>query len=568
MGRVRNNPSGSHWNRPEAGNDTLVIGIDFGTTYCGAAWATAADFDREKINFIINWPGTGREEGKAPTELYYDPENGEMSWGFDIPGDVEPVRWFKLLLLKDEDLVPEIRESEFLLRSRKALRKLGKSPVDVIADYLRALWSHIQETIIKSRGKSVVNALTFHVVLTVPAIWKEYARQDMEKAAKQAGILDRRFAGPTRLTFAPEPEAAALSTLFERGGESNAGDVYIICDAGGGTVDLITYAIESVEPIRMREAVEGTGGLCGGIFIDEAFQDLCQNRLGRRWEHLSPRCIKDIMKGEWERSIKPQFTPRISKRSTLSGSPQKHSVAKSHLQVAFTGVFSQILELIKAQKKKTIDQGLEVTGIILVGGLGGSPYLYQYLSDELARADISVLQSGGIGPRTAICHGAVFKGFLESGSSDATKTGQNQAAKLIQITSTISRASFGVSFSSTFRKGVHLEEDMFWNDDWAEYQARNQMEWYIKKGECVSNKNPVSHQYVRVFSKQWDGRYTETIYQCEDPEPPTRQTSSTIDGMKQKLSYSMEMIPTGATVDFAVICNGTRLGNTSLKVCS
>lgn len=182
----------------------------------------------------MSWPGTGRDEGKAPTELFF--EDDQVSWGFDIPIDVEPIRWFKLLLLKDEDLAPEIRESEFLLRSRKALRKLVKSPVDVIADYLRVLWSHIQDTIIKSRGKSVVNALTFHVVLTVPAIWKQYARQDMEKAAKQAGILEPRFAGPTQLTFAPEPEAAALSTLFERGGESNAGDVYIICDAGGGTV--------------------------------------------------------------------------------------------------------------------------------------------------------------------------------------------------------------------------------------------------------------------------------------------------------------------------------------------
>lgn len=182
----------------------------------------------------MSWPGTGREEGKAPTELFY--EDGQTSWGFDIPLDVEPIRWFKLLLLKDEDLQPEIRESEFVLRSRKALRKLGKSPVDVIADYLRVLWGHIQDTITKSRGKSVVNALTFHVVLTVPAIWKQYARQDMEKAARQAGIMNTRFVGPTQLTFAPEPEAAALSTLFERGDESKAGDVYIICDAGGGTV--------------------------------------------------------------------------------------------------------------------------------------------------------------------------------------------------------------------------------------------------------------------------------------------------------------------------------------------
>jgi molecular chaperone DnaK (HSP70) len=137
---------------------------------------------------------------------------------------------------EDEDLDEELRSSEFLLRGRKMLRENGKTAVDLIADYLRLLWKHVLETIHKSRGESVVDALSFHVVITVPAIWKGYARQGMQEAARKSGILDPRPAGPTTLTFAPEPEAAALSTLCEKGRVTTKGDVYVICDAGGGTV--------------------------------------------------------------------------------------------------------------------------------------------------------------------------------------------------------------------------------------------------------------------------------------------------------------------------------------------
>lgn len=202
--------------------------------YSGAAWATAADFQADQINLITSWPGTGREEGKAPTELFY--EDTRLMWGYEIPSDADPIRWFKLLLLREEDLASDLRDSEFLLRGRKMLRESEKTAVNLIADYLRALWRHVLDTIQKARGKSVVEGLSFNVVITVPAIWKDYARQGMEEAAREAGILDTRPAGPTTFTFAPEPEAAALASICESGRKVEAGNVFVICDAGGGTV--------------------------------------------------------------------------------------------------------------------------------------------------------------------------------------------------------------------------------------------------------------------------------------------------------------------------------------------
>lgn len=162
-------------------------------------------------------------------------DHDRVIWGYSIPPDVKPIRWFKLLLLQEKDLDPEIQVSEILLDARKRLTEANKTVVDVIADYLGALWSHVLGQIERARSKSVLEALAFHVVLTVPAIWPDYARRDMKEAARKAGILDDRLAGPTTLSFAPEPEAAALASLLDRGPYSKTGEVYMVCDAGGGT---------------------------------------------------------------------------------------------------------------------------------------------------------------------------------------------------------------------------------------------------------------------------------------------------------------------------------------------
>ena len=199
------------------------------------AWATKVDYENNDINYIASWPGNGLGVGKAPTELWYD-EDDEPYWGYEVPADGDPNRWFKILLLRDEDLDIQLKETELFARIRATMAESGKTALDLVTEYLRLLWGHTISTIERARGESEVEALAIHVVLTVPAIWKGYARQLMEVAARDAGILDSRAAGKTELTLAPEPEAAALSTLLEQGSGVRPSHTYVICDAGGGTV--------------------------------------------------------------------------------------------------------------------------------------------------------------------------------------------------------------------------------------------------------------------------------------------------------------------------------------------
>jgi hypothetical protein len=56
----------------------------------------------------------------------------------------------------------------------------------------------------------------------------------------------------------------------------------VVCDAGGGTVDLVSYTVVKLEPvIEVNEAAPGTGALCGSTYLNRRFKDFLQSRLGQ-----------------------------------------------------------------------------------------------------------------------------------------------------------------------------------------------------------------------------------------------------------------------------------------------
>lgn len=74
----------------------------------------------------------------------------------------------------------------------------------------------------------------------------------LPKAAEAAGMKP--------ITLIKEPEAAALYTFRNLGFSIKSDDAFVVCDAGGGTVDLVSYEVESLHPTtRIKELVPGNG---------------------------------------------------------------------------------------------------------------------------------------------------------------------------------------------------------------------------------------------------------------------------------------------------------------------
>ncbi len=60
------------------------------------------------------------------------------------------------------------------------------------------------------------------------------------------------------------------------------GDTFVLCDAGGGTVDLISYRVSALRPLlEIEEASPGSGSLCGSSFLNRIFQ----KRLYDKFKH-------------------------------------------------------------------------------------------------------------------------------------------------------------------------------------------------------------------------------------------------------------------------------------------
>jgi hypothetical protein len=182
--------------------------------YSGVSWAFSGN--PEEINEIKRWPVDRRrfyDEVQIPSQ--FDPVT--RNWGFLIPENSDPIRWFKLLLLRPEDMEHDVRNSEQLKNARAKLQGMGASAsdavIEVIAEFLRQIWMHSLEQI---RRDIDIDVLPLKVALTVPAIWPAYAREMMKEAASRAGILGYRPIGETTLALVEEPEAAAVATLFDR----------------------------------------------------------------------------------------------------------------------------------------------------------------------------------------------------------------------------------------------------------------------------------------------------------------------------------------------------------------
>lgn len=86
----------------------------------------------------------------------------------------------------------------------------------------------------------------------VPAVWSDAAKNATVQAAKVAGLFP--------VTLIKEPEAAALYTMHSLDFTLNVGDAFVVCDAGGGTVDLISYEVTDRNPkLQLKELVPGKG---------------------------------------------------------------------------------------------------------------------------------------------------------------------------------------------------------------------------------------------------------------------------------------------------------------------
>lgn len=271
-----------------------------------------------------------RYSHKVPSDIAYD-EHGKAFCGFDLPEGCTRLKWTKILLETDPDpSVLERLNHRDVKASKAAIEKLGKSPVQVVADYLRWLWERILEAIIDdtSWDQDDIDNANPTIVMTVPAMWSDMARHNTAQAAELAGLAREGWT----LKFITEPEAAAISELHERMGKGlSAGDCFIVCDGGGGTVDLVSFEIRNKMPFTLDQKTVAAGGLCGSIYIDQMFEDQIKSLLQGDWDKLSDTAKTEIRE-KFAYVIKPSFEGQLPGSLGKIPLPIGNDVEFEHIQ--------------------------------------------------------------------------------------------------------------------------------------------------------------------------------------------------------------------------------------------
>ncbi|KAI9683419.1 MAG: hypothetical protein M1829_005491 [Trizodia sp. TS-e1964] len=484
----------------------IVVGVDFGTTYSALAWASTASPDQ--IEIIQNWPTSGALVGaQAPTEIaYMDGDSSNYSWGYDISPLARKVKWFKLGLEADH------ASSVMHLPN-------GMQVQDVVRDYLAALYQHAISTLWRRFDRSVMQMTRVDFVLTVPAIWTDAAKQKTIEAAMKAGMGNEHG-----LQLLSEPESAAIYTLKitdSQNSQIKVGDRIVVCDAGGGTVDLISYDIRQVVPcLSVIECAAGTGDFCGSTYIDRNFEALFASRMGNHSERLTVEQRQQVVKN-FETTKKafrdsPTQTafyvnvPTIGNLEEARVIGGNFEVTQAEMRSLFDPVIFKIVNLIRDQVVTVSTNNDRVSFILLVGGFGESEYLYKRVDEWARQYGIQVIQ-----PReasTAIVRGAVLKGVEPSMGPQKTEVVRR------------ARRSYGSPTSQIFVYGRHLEEDAYLDSLTGLKMARNQISWFIRKNQPMGEDEKFSHSFYRPFRKclPWE----DSLVSCELDVPPLRWDSS------------------------------------------
>ncbi|KAI1372164.1 hypothetical protein F4677DRAFT_463469 [Hypoxylon crocopeplum] len=469
----------------------LVIGIDFGTTYSGIAWAQSERPDR---NILINdWPssrmnGAGVLSPKVQTKLRYLNDRGsEFEWGFQIQDDAQPqqiLSLFKLGLGQGK-----LRSSAEAVGKSLNFRNVDQN----ITDYLSGLFQHFVNIIRRQMGTGILEYAPVQFILTVPAIWSDYAKQRTLEAFERIPSLPKGHS----TTLLSEPEAAAIAALQEISRHNlTVNDSFVIVDAGGGTVDLITYTITALHPVlEVVEATEGTGDFCGSSRLNDRFAELLISRF-RDVAGWNQDILNDALE-HFESNTKRRFTMNALACDQSFAVPVRGLGYNAELGIHKAGRLSlrsdelhmlfepDVLRIIQLVKEQIALANVKIQKILMVGGYGSSMYLRERLhiaiqEDASMGKNIEILQPPN--SWTSVVSGAVMKGL-----SLANPT--NYDVPIVKART--ARKHYGYVLGVEFDDIEHqtIRPKRYYDGRRGVWRVEA-MHWIIKRGKLVSEDTP------------------------------------------------------------------------------
>ncbi|CAM1509097.1 Fc.00g028360.m01.CDS01 [Cosmosporella sp. VM-42] len=530
----------------------VVIGLDFGTTFSGVAYCDKSNASVSDIHLIQRWPGVNRVNNneKVPSRIaYLDPTpgkpNGDILWGNMIKHKVKvPVHACMKLSLDEKQkgsnqlsILMALLTSNFQGLDVEDLEGLmdgsdgppaypGKDAVDLSADYLSKIRETAYAEMSKRYGEVMFSTMRRELVVTVPAVWSERAKDKTMKAVSRAGW----GADGMKISMIAEPEAAAIYTLRGmREGvtkeDIQVGDVFVLCDAGGGTVDLISYKITQVSPVfNVEEAAIGSGDKCGATYIEKEFLSWLEDWIGQeRFKRIPPEMTRhgseminmfetnklQFSGTDDEMTVRLPSVVGIGDDEDLNIEDNSLAITNAQMKKFFDPCVNRTLELIDGQVAAVMKAGLgKPKMVFVVGGFGQNGYLYSRIQEYCDARNIQTRQP--MFPWSAVARGAVCRGL-------ETAQGGLVAVRL-------ARKSYGTPVSVMWNPLRHDPADMHIDEYTGMKMAKGQMRWLCDKGDRLPESAPktMSIEVSAHFNYSEERTIGALLAGCANDVPCTR----------------------------------------------
>ncbi|PLB43257.1 hypothetical protein P170DRAFT_431217 [Aspergillus steynii IBT 23096] len=323
------------WKSGSKSTGEIRIGIDLGTTYTGVAFSFKGLSNRAQV--IDDWPGSEEPKSKVPSTIAY--QGKKISWGYETASldEENVVRAIKLLLDSEHDT-----DYEPAVETKLLLKGLSKKPVDVAADYLKALVKYAQSATLGRLGKAA-KKMDMKYCFTMPPHWPSPAVAALKQAIIKAGINKR-------------TNGIVLTRIGESFGSEMLDDLFKAL-----LIKLFGYEVYSGLPSDTRKAAM------------------------RHW--------RDIIKPSFGQSDGNDSTylvpmPGVKDDPSFGVKDGYLSIERSQVQGIFDPVIEKVKNLVATQisKSKALERKIQV--IALVGGFGSSKYLFHELKAAYPRLQI------------------------------------------------------------------------------------------------------------------------------------------------------------------------------------
>ena len=380
---------------PHAGEGSLAVGIDLGTTNSVVAIARegkpAALHDetgKAMVPSVVAYPSTGGVlvGDEARLLMPQEPRNVVASVKRLMGRGAADLHAVAGVL--PYEIEPGSGETD-MVKLRIAGR--ARSPVEISAEILKALRKRAEEALDKPVERAVI---------TVPAYFDDAARTATRDAARVAGLEVLRLVN--------EPTAAALAYGLDKGSEG----LYAVYDLGGGTFDFSLLRLE-----KGVFQVLATGGdtALGGDDFDRAIAErmLAERKKDGLDDQVDEAAVKAAL--ALARHMKEQLSDRdqTSGRLELLGVPSFHALTRAEFEAMIAAYVKRTVDIARHVLGDADMTAAEVQGVVLVGGSTRVPLVRAEVAEMLGKPPLT-----DIDPDEVVALGAALQAEALTGGGD------------------------------------------------------------------------------------------------------------------------------------------------------